>query len=49
MLMSKKNTNIRWSTSLDYQKIQVFTSLDKVLKENEIKLGFLDLNIFIGV
>jgi len=45
--MSKRNTNIRWSTSLDYQKIQAFTSLDKVLRENEIKLGFWKLKLFI--
>ena len=35
--MSKKNTIIRWSTSLNYRKNQAFTSLDKVLRENEIK------------
>ena len=45
--MSKRNTIIRWSTSLNYRKIQAFTSLDKVLRENEIKLEFLGLELFI--
>ena len=37
MLMSKRNTNIRWNASLNDENVQAFTRLDKVLRENEIR------------
>ena len=42
----QENANIRWSTSLDYQKIQAFTKGGKVLKQNEISSNFGSYKVF---